>query len=55
MLGDLMIWLSVFFEQHFICYHDYKRKVTRTYGEIHFWECSKCGRLRDHVIIREDD
>lgn len=46
MLGDLIIWVKRYWKQNIICRHDYHYKEINPH--ISFFECSKCGRIKDY-------
>ena len=46
MIGDIILFLKTWWKQNVTCYHEY---VYKEYGNIHFEECRKCGRIKNYI------
>lgn len=46
MLGDIILFLKTWWKQNVTCHHEY---VYKEYGNIHFEECRKCGRIKNYI------
>lgn len=46
MIGDIILFLKTWWKQNVTCHHKY---IYKEYGNIHFEECRKCGRIKNYI------
>lgn len=46
MIEDIILFLKTWLKQNITCHHKY---VYKEYGNIHFEECRKCGRIKNYI------